>query len=144
MLEDTSDRKIAVIFATDVVGYRKYIEQNENQTLINLKECRNILDKLITKNKGRIFNTGGDSVLAEFNSAVTAVECASKFQKQIRERNADSGEDKKMELMMFATANIYRTSGTSTNDVNDKMFTMGRVRGFTIKKKRKKREKGER
>ena len=45
--------------------------------------------------------------------------------------------------MMFATANIYRTSGTSTNDVNDKMFTMGRVRGFTIKKKRKKREKGE-
>ena len=98
MLEDTSDRKIAVIFATDVVGYSKSIEQNENQTLINLKECRNILDKLITKNKGRIFNTGGDSVLAEFNSAVTAVECASKFQKQIRERNADLGEDKKMEF----------------------------------------------
>ena len=98
MLEDTSDRKIAVIFATDVVGYSKSIEQNENQTLINLKECRNILDKLITKNKGRIFNTGGDSVLAEFNSAVTAVECASKFQKQVRERNADLGEDKKMEF----------------------------------------------
>ena len=98
MLEDTSDRKIAVIFATDVVGYSKSIEQNENQTLINLKECRNILDKLITKNKGRIFNTGGDSVLAEFNSAVTAVECANKFQKQIRERNADLGEDKKMEF----------------------------------------------
>ena len=98
MLEDTSDRKIAVIFATDVVGYSKSIEQDENQTLINLKECRNILDKLITKNKGRIFNTGGDSVLAEFNSAVTAVECASKFQKQIRERNADLGEDKKMEF----------------------------------------------
>ena len=98
MLEDTSDRKIAVIFATDVDGYSKSIEQNENQTLINLKECRNILDKLITKNKGRIFNTGGDSVLAEFNSAVTAVECASKFQKQIRERNADLGEDKKMEF----------------------------------------------
>ena len=98
MLEDTSDRKIAVIFATDVVGYSKSIEQNENQTLINLKECRNILDKLITKNKGRIFNTGGDSVLAEFKSAVTAVECASKFQKQIRERNADLGEDKKMEF----------------------------------------------
>tara|TARA_B100000989_G_scaffold113293_1_gene83224 strand:- start:1298 stop:3160 length:1863 start_codon:yes stop_codon:yes gene_type:complete len=98
MLEDTSDRKIAVIFATDVVGYSKSIEQNENQTLRNLKECRKILDKLITKNKGRIFNTGGDSVLAEFNSAVTAVECASKFQKQIRERNADLGEDKKMEF----------------------------------------------
>ena len=98
MLEDTSDRKIAVIFATDVVGYSKSIEQNENQTLRNLKECRKILDKLITKNKGRIFNTGGDSVLAEFNSAVTAVECATKFQKQIRERNSDLVENKKMEF----------------------------------------------
>ena len=98
MLEDTSDRKIAVIFATDVVGYSKSIEQNENQTLRNLKECRKILDKLITKNKGRIFNTGGDSVLAEFNSAVTAVECATKFQKQISERNSDLVENKKMEF----------------------------------------------
>ena len=57
MMSDEINRKIAVIFATDVVGYSKSIEQNENQTLINLKECRNILDKLITKNKGRIFKT---------------------------------------------------------------------------------------
>ena len=54
MLEDSSNRKIAVIFATDVVGYSKSIEKDETQTLINLKECREILDNLISKNKGRI------------------------------------------------------------------------------------------
>ena len=43
MIEENSDRKIAVIFATDVVGYSKAIENNETQTLKNLKECRNIL-----------------------------------------------------------------------------------------------------
>ena len=49
MLENNSDRKIAVIFATDVVGYSKSIEDNENETLINLKECREILDQLLMK-----------------------------------------------------------------------------------------------
>ena len=47
MVEENSDRKIAVIFATDVVGYSKAIENNETQTLKNLKECRNILKLFI-------------------------------------------------------------------------------------------------
>ena len=98
MLEDSSNRKIAVIFATDVVGYSKSIEKDETQTLINLKECRKILDNLISKNKGRIFNTAGDSVLAEFNSAVTASECAIQFQKEIRERNSYVTDLKRMEF----------------------------------------------
>ena len=90
MVEENSDRKIAVIFATDVVGYSKAIENNETQTLKNLKECRNILDNLILKHKGRIFNTAGDSVLAEFSSAVSAIECATLFQTKIRDRNASA------------------------------------------------------
>ncbi|GIR80006.1 MAG: hypothetical protein CM15mP81_15160 [Alphaproteobacteria bacterium] len=83
MIEDNSDRKIAVIFVTDVVGYSKAIENNEKQTLKNLKECRNILDNLILKHKGKIFNTAGDSVLAEFSSAVSAIECATLFQTKL-------------------------------------------------------------
>ena len=98
MSEEQSERKIAVIFATDVVGYSASIEKNENQTLRNLKDCRKILDTLLAKHKGRIFNTAGDSVLAEFNSAVSAVECSTQFQDQIRERNASSPDEKKMEF----------------------------------------------
>ena len=98
MIEDNSDRKIAVIFVTDVVGYSKAIENNEKQTLKNLKECRNILDNLILKHKGKIFNTAGDSVLAEFSSAVSAIECATLFQTKIRDRNSSA---KDLEIMEF-------------------------------------------
>ena len=98
MIEENSDRKIAVIFATDVVGYSKAIEKNEKQTLKNLKECRNILDNLILKHKGKIFNTAGDSVLAEFSSAVSAIECATLFQTKIRDRNASAKDSEIMEF----------------------------------------------
>ena len=94
-MSENAQRKIAVIFATDVVGYSESIEKNENQTLINLKECRAILDNILRKNQGRIFNTAGDSVLAEFNSAVAAVESATNFQNGIRERNASISDAKK-------------------------------------------------
>ena len=98
MIEENSDRKIAVIFATDVVGYSKAIENNEKQTLKNLKECRNILDNLILKHKGKIFNTAGDSVLAEFSSAVSAIECATLFQTKIRDRNFSAKDSEIMEF----------------------------------------------
>ena len=98
MIEENSDRKIAVIFVTDVVGYSKAIENNEKQTLKNLKECRNILDNLILKHNGRIFNTAGDSVLAEFSSAVSAIECATLFQTKIRDRNASAKDSEIMEF----------------------------------------------
>ena len=60
------DRKIAVIFATDVVGYSKHMEKHEDATLASLNVCNKIIESLIKKQKGRIFNTGGDTVFAEF------------------------------------------------------------------------------
>ena len=78
------DRKIAVIFATDLVGYSKHMEKDENATLRGLRECNKIIEPLIKKQKGRIFNTGGDSVFAEFPSAVAAVDTAVEFQKQMK------------------------------------------------------------
>ncbi|MDG2238586.1 MAG: hypothetical protein P8L34_12450, partial [Arenicellales bacterium] len=71
--EDKIKRKVTVILATDVVGYSTQMEKNENQTLQTLKTCRSIIDSLIAEHHGRIFNTAGDSVLAEFPSAVEAV-----------------------------------------------------------------------
>ena len=82
------DRKIAVIFATDVVGYSKHMEANESETVKNLRACEKLLREVFDKHKGRLFNTGGDSFLAEFPSAVSAVECAVEFQEAIKQRNA--------------------------------------------------------
>ena len=92
------DRKIAVIFATDVVGYSTSMELDEVQTLKNLKACKKILEDLFLQHGGHVFNTAGDSVLAEFSSAVSAVVCASEFQKLMKERNKSVENFQKMEF----------------------------------------------
>ncbi len=92
MSDDSKDvnspsRKMAVILAADVVGYSKLMESNEKLTLKNLKESRKVIDKVIKNNNGRIFNTAGDSVMAEFASPVEAVESAFNFQNLLKEQN---------------------------------------------------------
>ena len=82
MRSSDTDRKIAVIFAADVVGYSKHMEKDEDATLASLNECNKIIEPIIKKQKGRIFNTGGDSVCAEFPSAVAAINMAVEFQKK--------------------------------------------------------------
>ena len=97
MISSDIDRKIAVIFAADLVGYSKHMEKDENATLRGLRECNKIIEPLIKKQKGRIFNTGGDSVFAEFPSAVAAVDMAVEFQKQIKARNDKNTTNVKLE-----------------------------------------------
>jgi len=97
MSNEEINRKIAVIFATDLVGYSKHMEKDENATLLGLRECNKIIEPLIKKQKGRIFNTGGDSVFAEFPSAVAAVDTAVEFQKQIKARNDKDTTEVKLE-----------------------------------------------
>lgn len=69
-------RRLVAIFAADVVGYSRLMEQDEVGTLRTLTAHREIMDKLIAEHGGRIANTAGDSLLAEFPSAVDAVQCA--------------------------------------------------------------------
>ena len=92
------DRKIAVIFVADVVGYSKHMEKDENATFKAYGECETILNKLLEKYKGSIFNTAGDSVLAEFPSAVNAVECAVDFQNELKKRNDNEKTEVKLEF----------------------------------------------
>ena len=88
MPEKEIDRKVAIILATDVVNYSKHMEANESETVKNLRACELILQKVIKKHDGRLFNSGGDSFFIEFPSAVEAVECAVAFQKDIKKRNS--------------------------------------------------------
>ncbi|MBR1092615.1 hypothetical protein JQ621_34655 [Bradyrhizobium manausense] len=76
MTVERVERRLAAIFAADVEGYSRLMGADEVSTLRNLTQRRAILDGLIASFRGRIVNTGGDSVLAEFGSAVDAVQCA--------------------------------------------------------------------
>ena len=94
------DRKIAVILVADVVGYSKHMEADENATIGSYNDCEKILNKLLKKYKGSVFNTAGDSVLAEFPSAVNAVQCGVDFQSEIKKRNGSDNTDVKLEFRL--------------------------------------------
>jgi class 3 adenylate cyclase len=80
-------RKIAAIFAADIAGYSRLVAEDEEETLRRLAAYRAVVDDFIVKAGGRIFNTAGDAVLAEFPSAVEAVRCAIDIQESLRTRN---------------------------------------------------------
>jgi adenylate cyclase len=80
-------RKIAAIMAADIAGYSKLVAEDEEETLRRLASYRLVFDDFIAKASGRIFNTAGDAVLAEFASAVEAVRCAIDVQESLRTRN---------------------------------------------------------
>src|SRR3982074_2314026 len=69
-------RKIAAIFAADIAGYSRLVAEDEEETLRRLASYRQVTDEFIARSGGRIFNTAGDAVLAEFPRAVEAVRCA--------------------------------------------------------------------
>jgi adenylate cyclase len=89
-------RKLAVILAADVAGYSRLMAADEEGTLATLNARRQVIDELIARHHGRIFTTAGDSVMAEFASAVEAVRCAAAIQQEIERRNADLPEPRRM------------------------------------------------
>src|SRR5688500_16248465 len=89
-------RRLAAIFAADVEGYSRLMGQDEVGTLRTLTAHREVMDRLIGEHGGRIANTAGDSVLAEFPSVVDAVEAAVEIQKALRTANGALPEDRQV------------------------------------------------
>jgi adenylate cyclase len=87
-------RRLAAILAADVAGYSRLMGTDEVRTLRELTQRRATLDSLIAAHRGRIANTAGDSVLAEFGSAVDAVQCAVEAQAALAGSNAGVAPDR--------------------------------------------------
>ncbi len=87
MTEGRMQRRLAAIFAADVVGYSRLIRADEEGTLAALKALRGeLIDPRIAENHGRIVKLMGDGMLAEFPSVVDAVRCAAEVQQAVWER----------------------------------------------------------
>ena len=86
-LEAKPKRRLAAIMATDVVGYSKLMQSDEAAALAALAAIREATQSQIELHQGRIANTAGDSVLAEFGSAVEAVSCAMALQQELSKRS---------------------------------------------------------
>jgi len=138
MPKEKIDRKIAVIFATDIVGYSKHMEANESETIHNLRDCEKILKDLFDQNGGRLFNTGGDSFLAEFPSAVSAVECAVEFQNVIKERNSYNNTSVKLQFRIgIHSGDVVKEKGNLLGDgvnVAARLEALAQTNGITVSK----------
>ena len=91
-------RKLAAILAADAVGYSRHMGADEEGTMKLLSAHRAVIDGIIEFHEGRIINTAGDSVLAEFASPVQAVRCAVEIQDALRTRNDALPEGKRLEF----------------------------------------------
>ena len=96
MQTNNSKRRLATILAADAVGYSALMVQDEEGTVHTLQSYREVIDNLIIRHAGRIFNTAGDAVLAEFGSVVEAVRCAISIQEELRVRNAELNTEQKL------------------------------------------------
>src|SRR5262245_59230866 len=130
MTEDRQQRRLATIFAADVFGYSRLSAENEEETLRTLKAHRAVIDRLIARHDGRIFNTAGDSVLAEFSSAVEAVRCAIAVQEELRVRNAEIPENRRMDFRIGINVGDVLVDGD--NLYGDGVNIAARLEGIAV------------
>ncbi len=107
-----AERHLAAILAADVAGYSRLMGSDEDGTLTRLKDHRSkVWDPALAQHRGRIANTAGDSILAEFGSVVDAVGCALAIQKAMLAQNAEVAPDRRLEFRIGINLGEVLTDG---------------------------------
>ena len=98
MPEEGYKHKLAAILSADVVGYSRLMAEDEVATIRTLSAYRAIISTHVNENGGRVVDFIGDNMLAEFSSALNAVDCAVKIQNALDQLNAKLDEHRRMHL----------------------------------------------
>ena len=96
MADEGFKRKLTAILSSDVEGYSRLMGQDEDSTIRTLTSYRELMSTIIQKHRGRVVDSPGDNLLAEFLSVVDAVRCAVEIQEELRVRNAELSENRQM------------------------------------------------
>jgi adenylate cyclase len=89
-------RKLTAVFSADVSGYSRLMGEDEAGTVKTLEEYKEVMYSLIKQHRGRLIDSPGDNLLAEFASVVDAVQCGVAIQKELQARNAELPENRRM------------------------------------------------
>jgi adenylate cyclase len=98
MAEEGFKRKLTAILSADVAGYSRLMAEDETATVKTIASYREIMSSLIKQHRGRVVDSPGDNVLAEFSSVVDAVQCAVAVQNEIQTQNAELSDNRRMEF----------------------------------------------
>jgi len=96
VMEERAKRKLSAILSADVKGYSRLMEEDELATVRTLAAYREMLTEIIMKYGGRVVDSPGDNVLAEFSSVVDAVESAVEIQNELKAENEELPENRRM------------------------------------------------
>jgi len=91
-------RKLTAILSADVKGYSRLMGEDEKGTVRTLNAYKEVMTGLVQHHHGRVVDAPGDNLMAEFASVVDAVECAVEIQKELKTRNAELPENRRMEF----------------------------------------------
>jgi TolB-like protein/class 3 adenylate cyclase len=118
MADPSSRRKLAAILSADVVGYSRLMAANEAATVETLKSYRDIIARLVERHGGRVINTPGDALLAQFPSAVEAVQAAIEIQKSLEGHNIELEPEQRMQFRIGVNLGdvIEESDGTIYGD----------------------------
>ncbi|MGC2414100.1 MAG: adenylate/guanylate cyclase domain-containing protein [Stellaceae bacterium] len=97
-MAERAERRLTTILAADIAEYSRLMRADEDATMRALGACRAVIDALVAEHRGRIANTAGDAVLAEFPSLADGLACALAMQQAIAAENADMPADRRMEF----------------------------------------------
>ncbi len=92
------ERKLTAILSADVEGYSRLMGEDEEATIRTLTSYRQVMTPLIQVHRGRVVDSPGDNLLAEFGSVVDAVQCAVVIQTTLRAENANLPQHRRMEF----------------------------------------------
>ena len=98
MATEDFKRKLTAILSADVKGYSRLMAEDEMWTIYTLNAYRDLIASRIQSHSGRVVDSPGDNILADFGSVVNAVECAVEIQKELEVKNADLPDQLKMEF----------------------------------------------
>ena len=96
MADEDYKRKLTAILSADVAGYSRLMSDDETATVSTLKSHRNLFSEKVQEFNGRVVDSPGDNILAEFRSIVDAVSCAVEIQHMLKEKNEDFSDNRKM------------------------------------------------
>jgi len=117
MTEEKAKRKLTAILSADVKGYSHLMQDDEEATVRTITAYRGVMSTLIQEHDGRVVDAKGDNVLAEFASVVDAVRCAVEIQKELKVRNDELPENRKMAFRIgINLGDVIEEEGTIYGD----------------------------
>jgi len=108
MAEKGFKRKLAAILSADLKDYSRLMGEDEEATICTITEYREIISEQVKQHEGRVVDSPGDNVLAEFASIVDAVNCAVEIQRELAQRNDNLPENRKMAYFVPIFGFVHR------------------------------------